>query len=230
MQNQGEKQQNLLIALQNAFGEKLREISVGDMVTIVISREDLIAVCKKLYQEQAFQFHQLTDLCGVDYLNYGVDDWRTVDTTETGYSRGVKAAEHKPIVWDKPRYGVVYHLLSLVNNQRLRIKVFLEPEPVIASVIDIWSAVNWYEREAYDLYGIIFEGHPDLRRLLTDYGFSGHPFRKDFPLIGEVEMRYDAATQRCVYEPVSINPRVLVPKVIREDHRYLVEEPGEKHA
>lgn len=230
MQSPGEKQQNLLIALQNAFGEKLREISVGDMVTIVVSREDLIFVCKALYQESAFQFHQLTDVCGVDYLNYGADDWRTTETTETGYSRGVQEKQQPCVVWDKPRYGVVYHLLSLVNNQRLRLRVFLEPEPVIPSVIDIWSSANWYEREAYDLYGIVFEGHPDLRRLLTDYGFSGHPFRKDFPLIGEVEMRYDAATQRCVYEPVSIQPRVLVPKVIREDHRYLVEEPGEKHA
>ncbi len=230
MSNPSEKQQNLLIALQNAFGEKLREISVGDMLTIVISREDLIPICKTLYQEPAFQFHQLTDLCGVDYLNYGVDDWRTTETTETGYSRGVQVTPQRVGVWDRPRYAVVYHLLSLVNNQRLRVRVFLEPEPAINSVIDIWNGANWYEREAYDLYGIVFEGHPDLRRLLTDYGFSGHPFRKDFPLIGEVEMRYDAATQRCIYEPVSIQPRVLVPKVIREDHRYLVEEPGEKHA
>jgi NADH-quinone oxidoreductase subunit C len=225
-----EKQQNLLIALQNAFGENLREVSVGDMVTIATTREHLIPICKTLYKEEAFQFHQLSDLCGVDYLYYGADDWRTTETTETGYSRGVQNLQQRPLVWDKPRFAVVYHLLSLVKNQRLRLRVFLEPEPVIDSVIDIWSSANWYEREAYDLYGIIFEGHPDLRRLLTDYGFSGHPFRKDFPLIGEVEMRYDAAMQRCVYEPVSIQPRVLVPKVIREDNRYKVEEPGEKHA
>jgi NADH-quinone oxidoreductase subunit C len=230
MQTHADKQQNLIIALQNTFGEKLREIAVGDMVTIVISREHLLSFCKTLYQEPIFQFHQLTDLCGVDYLNYGADDWRTTETTETGYSRGVQGMEQKLMVWDKPRYAVVYHLLSLVHNQRLRVRVLLEPEPVIDSVIDIWSAANWYEREAYDLYGIVFEGHPDLRRLLTDYGFSGHPFRKDFPLIGEVEMRYDAASQRCIYEPVSIQPRVLVPKVIREDHRYMVEEPGVKNA
>ena len=127
---------------------------------------------------------------------------------------------HRVIPWDKPRYGVVYHLLSRAFNQRLRIKVYLEPEPVIPSVNNIWPSANWYEREAFDLFGVVFDGHPDLRRILTDYGFSGHPFRKDFPLIGEVEMRYDAEKEQCIYEPVSIQERVLVPKVIRQDNRY----------
>ncbi len=225
-----EKQQALLVALQQTFGNKLKNATIKDMVTVDVAAEDLLAVCRTLYHESQFQFNQLTDLCGVDYLDYGRTEWRTQETTESGYSRGVELTKEQVISWDKPRYGVIYHLLSLPNNLRIRLRVFLDPEPSVSSVIDIWNAANWFEREAYDLFGIIFEGHPDLRRLLTDYGFVGHPFRKDFPLIGEVELRYDATQQRCVYEPVSIQPRVLVPKVIREDHRYLVENPsGEQH-
>ena len=225
-----EKQQNLISALQTTFGATIRQVVAGDMVTVEVLPQDLLSVCRILHRDEPFAFNQLIDLCGVDYLEYGMTEWRTQDTTESGYSRGVEIHKEPVLVWDKPRYGVVYHLLSLTHNQRLRLRVLLEPEPIVDSVIDIWNAANWYEREAYDLYGIIFEGHPDLRRLLTDYGFTGHPFRKDFPLIGEVELRYDATQQRCVYEPVSIQPRVLVPKVIREDHRYLVENPGgEQH-
>jgi NADH-quinone oxidoreductase subunit C len=225
-----EKQQALLTALNETFGSRLQQATIEDMVTIDIASTDLLAVGRTLYHEPSFLFNQLTDLCGVDYLEYGRSEWRTQETTESGYSRGVELTKEQLTPWDKPRYAVIYHLLSLPNNQRLRLRVFLDPEPVVPSVIDIWSAANWFEREAYDLYGIVFDGHPDLRRLLTDYGFIGHPFRKDFPLIGEVELRYDANQQRCVYEPVSIQPRVLVPKVIREDHRYVVENPsGEQH-
>ncbi len=222
------KPQDLLLALQQTFGDKMQPLTIEDMVTADVAPENLLSVCTRLRDDPQFQFAQLTDLCGVDYLEYGESEWRTQDTTESGFSRGVEATEEQILSWNKPRYGVVYHLLSLTHNQRLRLRVLVNPEPVVPSVIDIWSAANWYEREAYDLYGIVFDGHPDLRRLLTDYGFVGHPFRKDFPLIGEVELRYDAAQQRCVYEPVSIQPRVLVPKVIREDHRYLVENPAEK--
>ncbi len=228
--NQQEKQQILLIALQERFGEKLLQLTTGDMVTVELSPENLIEVCTTLLKEDIFFFEQLIDLCGVDYLQYGTDNWRTQETTETGYSRGVELTPDPVVGWNKPRYGVVYHLLSLRNNQRLRLRVLVDPEPLVPSVIDIWNSANWYEREAYDLFGIVFDGHPDLRRLLTDYGFVGHPFRQDFPLIGEVELRYDANQQRCVYEPVSIRPRVLVPRVIREDHRYEVEDPtGEIH-
>jgi NADH-quinone oxidoreductase subunit C len=230
MQNQVERQQNLLRELQQTFGDQLQNLKTGDMVSADIDAQNLLAVGKVLHYDEPFNFEQLTDLCGVDYLEYGTTEWRTQETTESGYSRGVEPKSEQVLGWNKPRYAVVYHLLSLSHNQRMRLRVFLEPEPVVPSVIDIWNAANWYEREAYDLFGIVFDGHPDLRRLLTDYGFVGHPFRKDFPLIGEVELRYDATQQRCVYEPVSIQPRVLVPKVVREDHRYIVENPsGEIH-
>lgn len=230
MQTFLEKQKNLAAALTLVFGEKISQLTIKDMVTADVAPSDLLFVCRALQHDLSFQFEQLIDLCGVDYLEYGLTEWRTQEATESGFSRAVEANPERVLAWDKPRYGVIYHLLSVNLNQRLRLRVFLEPEPCVDSVIDIWSCANWYEREAYDLYGIVFDGHPDLRRLLTDYGFVGHPFRKDFPLIGEVELRYDAAQQRCVYEPVSIQPRVLVPKTIRGDHRYLVENPtGEVH-
>jgi NADH-quinone oxidoreductase subunit C len=198
-------------------------VAQDGMVTLELSPEALLAVCRTLSRDPAFDFAMLIDLCGVDYLEYGCQAWRTEDTTTSGFSRGV---EHPPElernrVWEKPRFAVVYHLLSLSHNQYVRIRVFLSEEALILpSVTPIWSAANWYEREAFDLFGIVFEGHPDLRRLLTDYGFVGHPFRKDFPLIGEVELRYDALQGRCVYEPVSIQERVLVPRVVRSDNRY----------
>jgi NADH-quinone oxidoreductase subunit C len=226
---QTQKNQDLVTALQQTFGDQLKYLKIEDWVTIEVAPENLLSVCRTLQQQPDFKFEQLTDLCGVDFLEYGKTEWRTEETTESGFSRGVEIMEEQVLPWNKQRYGVIYHLLSLTYNQRIRIRVLLAPEPTIPSVYDIWNAANWYEREAYDLYGIVFEGHPDLRRLLTDYGFKGHPFRKDFPLIGEVELRYDATQQRCVYEPVSIPPRVLTPKAIRNDHRYQVENPeGEK--
>lgn len=167
-----------------------------------------------------FGFEMLIDLCGVDYLHYGVDEWATTHATHQGFERGVRPISlvHPNSKWTKPRLAVVYHLLSLSKNQRLRVRAFVSNEqPVIDSVTSIWSGANWYEREVFDLFGILFQGHPDLRRLLTDYGFIGHPFRKDFPLSGNVEVRFDKAQNRVIYEPVDIVPRVLVPKVIREE-------------
>ncbi|MBI4937434.1 MAG: NADH-quinone oxidoreductase subunit C, partial [Nitrosomonadales bacterium] len=175
-------------------------------------------------------FTILIDVCGVDYSEYGITEWQTDAATGQGFSRGVdvQTAGHlhqrdEDLSVEQPaatrRFAAVYHLLSISHNQRLRVRCFAPDDdlPVIPSVTDIWTSANWYEREAFDLYGIIFEGHPDLRRILTDYGFIGHPFRKDFPLSGNVEVRYDAEKQRVVYEPVSIEPRVLVPKVIRDE-------------
>lgn len=213
--------QTLATAVEKQLGAFIQNVTVKDMLTLEVSPEDLLTVCKCLRDELPFHFEQLVDICAVDYLDYGYTHWRTEETTLTGFSRGVDVTDRERVVpWDKSRFGVVYHLLSVSKNHRIRIKVYLPVEPLVPSVIDIWASANWYEREAFDLFGVYFEGHPDLRRLLTDYGFKGHPFRKDFPLIGEVEMRYDAAEARCVYEPVSIMPRTLVPKVIREDNRY----------
>ncbi len=167
-------------------------------VTIEVRREDLHRVCLALRDDPAFAFEQLMDVCGVDYATYGAE-------SPAGARQG-------------PRFAVVYHLLSIRHNARLRLRTWLDGEPpVVDSVTDIWASANWFEREAFDLFGIVFEGHPDLRRILTDYGFIGHPFRKDFPLIGHVEMRYDPDKKRVVYQPVSIDARVLVPRVIREE-------------
>jgi NADH-quinone oxidoreductase subunit C len=200
-------------------------IQLGEL-TIEIAEEHLYKFCRRLYDIPQFSFEQLIDLCGVDYLEYGLYDWATERTTSTGFSRGVeKIGDEKLTAWQGPRFAVVYHLLSLTHNQRLRIRTFAEGEPPkVHSVVGIWDAANWFEREAYDLFGIIFIDHPDLRRILTDYGFVGHPFRKDFPLIGEVEPRYDAREGKVINEPVSIPPRTLVPKVIREDTRYIADE------
>lgn len=223
--------ETLAKVVQEQLGSSIQDIAIKDMVTIEVSVENLLAISTKLRDEAPFQFEELVDICGVDYIDYGYSDWRTEETTATGFSRGVDNSKRERVVpWDKPRFAVVYHLLSVSKNQRIRLKVFLPGEPLVPSVIDIWASANWYEREAFDLFGIYFDGHPDLRRLLTDYGFKGHPFRKDFPLIGEVEMRYDAAQARCVYEPVSIVPRVTVPKVIREDNRYYYEQVAKEVA
>jgi len=197
--------------------------------TLEIPADDLTTVCLALRDETEFLFTMLIDVCGVDYLTYGDVEWETVTATGTGFSRGVeRAGDYTPStgkVGDNAgnrRYSVVYHLLSVENNQRLRVKVYLPAEePIVDSVVEIWSSANWYEREAFDLFGILFRSHPDLRRILTDYGFIGHPFRKDFPLAGNVEMRYDPEKQRVIYEPVSITPRTLVPRVKRDDNRYL---------
>jgi NADH-quinone oxidoreductase subunit C len=182
----------------------------------------LLAVCRTLREQQALRFEMLMDLAGVDYLHYGRDDWETSEATHSGFSRARVAQSAPPDPAAPGRFAVVYNLLSVSCNQRLRLKVRCpdSSEPVLDSVVEVWASANWFEREAFDLFGILFRGHPDLRRLLTDYGFIGHAFRKDFPLIGNVEVQYDPDKQRVVYRPVSIEPRVLVPKVIRHDHRY----------
>jgi NADH-quinone oxidoreductase subunit C len=210
--------------LQTRFATHVQscQITYGQ-ITLEIPHEQIHEVCQALRDEPAFAFEELLDVCGVDYLTYGFTQWQTEETTLTGFSRAVEPMGTDQVIpWTKPRFAVVYHLLSLQHNHRIRLRTFAPDEPpMVDSVVDIWASANWFEREAFDLYGILFKGHPDLRRILTDYGFIGHPFRKDFPLIGNVEMRYDATLQRCVYEPVSIQPRTLVPKVIRQDHRYL---------
>lgn len=225
------KAKALLEQLQERFGDRLRDaVLLLDEVTIELAPEDLLDTCRALRDERVFGFEQLVDVCGVDYLNFGVDEWATEETTSTGFSRGVdpKTAGRLPgleedLSVETPqqdrRFAAVYHLLSVTHNHRLRIRVFAPDQqlPVIPSVVEIWNGASWFEREAFDLFGILFEGHPDLRRILTDYGFIGHPFRKDFPLSGNVEVRYDPEKQRVVYQPVSIEPRVLVPKVIRGD-------------
>jgi len=175
-----------------------REYSVHEHVnelTLVIARADMLEVMRLLRDDYNLLFEQLIDVCGVDYQGYGDG------------------------AWQGKRFAAVYHLLSVNKNQRLRVRVFAEDDefPVVDSVIDIWPSANWFEREAFDLFGIIFEGHPDLRRILTDYGFVGHPFRKDFPLTGYVEMRYDPDQKRVVYQPVSIEEREITPRTIRED-------------
>ena len=236
--------------LQQRFGESLQAIvdSVGE-VTVEMAPDALLEVATALRDEPGFAFEILMDVCGVDYANYGRDEWATEESTTSGFSRGVEAATAgrltavtEDLVVEKPRqskrFAAVYHLLSISKNRRLRLKVFAPDDdlPVIPSVIAIWNSADWYEREAFDLYGILFDGHPDLRRLLTDYGFVGHPFRKDFPLSGNVEVIYDAEKKRVVYQPVSIEPRVLVPKVIRSgpadavDLTQLVEEADEATA
>jgi NADH-quinone oxidoreductase subunit C len=198
-------------------------------VTLEVAADDIKPVCTALRDEPEFAFEELIDLCGVDYLAYGDVEWETIGATGTGFSRGVERLPDGALApklegenATSRRFAVAYHLLSVKNNQRLRVKAYLPSDaPLIDSVVDIWSSANWYEREAFDLFGIMFRSHPDLRRILTDYGFIGHPFRKDFPLIGQVEMRYDPEKERVVYEPVSIEPRTLVPKVKRADHRYI---------
>lgn len=215
--------QVLVEQLNTKFGTLIESVTVSeiDEVTVVVPSKNILEVCKTLRDDSTFSFEQIVDLCGVDYLTYGSTEWQTEAATETGFSRGRVSETNAAHKWTQPRFAVVYHLLSYKHNSRLRIRAFVEEDmPRLDSVISVWRCVDWYEREAFDLYGIIFEGHPDLRRLLTDYGFIGHPFRKDFPLIGNVEMRYDEEKQRVVYEPVSIEERTLVPRVIRDDLRH----------
>lgn len=218
-------------------GKVRRVASLPDELAYEVAPGALLSVCRTLRDAAEFKFELLMDVAGVDYLDYGHDEWQTSSATRSGFSRGRTArppgqggfsddsnvgTETAPPA-ARARYTVAYQLLSLKHNRRVRLRAPCEDdegEPVIDSVVDIWASANWFEREAFDLFGILFRGHPDLRRILTDYGFIGHPFRKDFPLIGNVEVRYDVDKKRVVYEPVSIEPRVLVPKVIREDHRY----------
>jgi NADH-quinone oxidoreductase subunit C len=209
--------------LQERLAQHFPDIKIDeacDEITLEIASDKLLSVCQTLRDDADFGFAQLMDLCVVDYFSYGCDDWETTDATRTGFSRGVEAV-HTQSTWQKPRFAVIYHLLSLQNNWRLRIRTFcVDAHLVVPSVMPIWASAQWYEREAFDLFGVLFDGHPDLRRILTDYGFIGHPFRKDFPLSGHVEVRYDPETKRVIYQAVSIEPRILVPKVIRDDSRY----------
>ena len=215
--------------LSKRFTSALNITSAFGETTIEVAPQDVLKICKSLRDDSEFLFEQLIDLCGVDYLAFGDVEWETIEATGLGFSRGVtRMLDGTPppgkvgVNATSRRFAVVYHLLSVKNNERLRVKVYLpNTEPVVDSVINIWSSANWFEREAFDLYGILFKSHPDLRRILTDYGFIGHPFRKDFPLTGHVEMRYDNEKQRVVYEPVTVEPRTLVPKVKRDDHRYI---------
>ncbi len=186
----------LAAALPPVLGDRLTSVVVDrGEATAVVRAADLGATLRRLRDRPELGFAMLIDLCGIDYSTYG-------------------GGTH-----DGPRFAVVYHLLSLANNWRLRVRTFVPDDdfPVVASSIDVWPAANWFEREAFDLYGIVFTGHPDLRRLLTDYGFVGHPFRKDFPLSGHVEVRYDPEQGRVIYQPVSIEPREVTPRIIRED-------------
>jgi NADH-quinone oxidoreductase subunit C len=230
------------------FAQRLRDRFPGAAVTVAeprgettleASAQDWLATCQALRDE--FGFEQLVAVSGVDYLGYGSDEWDTDGVSNGGFSRGVEGQGTGRFGWgEQPsqedaggispmtiapqrRFAAVLHLLSYANNQRLRVRCFAADDllPVVPSVTGLWAGANWFEREAFDLYGIVFEGHPDLRRILTDYGFVGHPFRKDFPLIGNVEVRYDEERRRVVYEPVtSVEPRIGVPRVIRDDARY----------
>lgn len=214
--------------LKQKFSDQLETITIQNLeITLEVKSRDLLEVANVLKEDPTLKFEMLMDICGVDYLEYGVSSWVTHKATLEGFSRGVEVQnpleiEDQPAKKNRSRFAVVYHLLSVTHNHRLRLRTYAEGEPPrVPSVIAIWNSANWYEREAFDLFGIYFENHPDLRRLLTDYGFIGHPFRKDFPLIGTVEVHYSAAEQRVVYAPVSIQPRTLVPKTISKDSRYL---------
>jgi NADH-quinone oxidoreductase subunit C len=221
-----ERYETLAARIEERFGEQLRRVpSTCGELTYELGRDDLIEVATALRNEGDFGFEMLMDVCGIDYLTFGDDEWKTSEATDTGFSRGV---QREPVIldeadaFDERRFAVVYHLLSLQHNLRLRLRVFTGASnpPMVKSVVDIWNGANWFEREAFDLFGILFEGHPDLRRILTDYGFIGHPFRKDFPVSGNVEVHYDESEGRVVYRPVEIEPRTGVPRVIRDDNRY----------
>ncbi|KAA0179690.1 MULTISPECIES: NADH-quinone oxidoreductase subunit C [Cupriavidus] len=191
------KLDTLKSALEKALGNRIGKLVESfDQLTLIVKADDYLEVARILRDDPSLRFEQLIDLCGVDYSTYGDG------------------------AWDGPRFAAISHLLSLTHNWRLRVRVFAPDDdmPVIPSLIDVWNSVNWFEREAFDFFGIIFEGHPDLRRILTDYGFVGHPFRKDFPVSGYVEMRYDPEQKRVIYQPVTIEPRELTPRVIREEN------------
>jgi NADH-quinone oxidoreductase subunit C len=220
--------ESLSRAIAAALPEKMRAVvNHTRELTYETPAERLLEVAAVLRDAPHLKFEMCMDVCGVDYLEHGRAEWKTQDATTSGFSRGVSR-------WAAPdgtreeaaaagrRFAVVYHLLSISLNQRLRLRVFCadDVEPMVDSVAGIWAGVDWFERETFDMFGILFKGHPDLRRLLTDYGFIGHPFRKDFPLSGNVEVRYDPEKGRVVYQPVTIDSRVLVPKVIRHDNRY----------
>ncbi|MCF6768083.1 NADH-quinone oxidoreductase subunit C [Thiotrichales bacterium 19S11-10] len=222
----GSKESQHLSTLLDSLKDKHKALIKDSVVnynelTLITTKDHVIGLLSVLKNEYAFEV--LIDVSGIDYLAYGYDQWQT-EASSVGFSRGVdqkanflvKEQSNHPL-----RFAVSYHLLSVSRNQRLRVKVYLEEDSLmLSSCVDLWPAANWHEREVFDLFGIIFENHPDLRRILTDYGFIGYPFRKDFPLTGHVEMRYDQNLKRVVYEPVEIEERVLVPRVIRHDNRY----------
>ncbi|CAM4408099.1 MAG: NADH-quinone oxidoreductase chain 5 [Legionellaceae bacterium] len=215
---------SLEIQLNTRLGNYIQKsVIANNELTLEVAPTALYSLCLTLRDDSDFQFEQLIDICGIDYAHYGLSEWETSTATCSGFERGVtnEFLQEKTIPFPS-RFAVIYHFLSLTHNHRIRLKVFVpDSMPMVDSIIDIWPAANWFEREAFDLYGILFNNHPDLRRILTDYGFIGHPFRKDFPLIGNVEVRYDAELGRVIYEPVtSIQPRTLVPKTIRDDNRY----------
>ena len=220
-------------ALSARFGKTLTRIpSTCSELTFEVRSDALVECCRALRTEDSWQFEQLIDITGVDYLDYGRAEWSAREATNSGFSRGVSRHDTGPLEPPERRFAAVYHLLSVTHNRRLRLRAYCEgmEPPILDSVVGVWSSADWFEREAFDLFGILFRGHPDLRRLLTDYGFIGHPFRKDFPLTGNVEVRYDEAQGRVVYEPVQIAPRTLVPRVIRNDNRYdeaLKDAPGD---
>ncbi len=224
--------QLLLTRIQERFSGNIEsaEILLGEL-HVTVQPAQCYELCLALRDETGFEFKMLADFTAVDYLHYGLAEWQTISASSHAFSRAVNREEPVAhIVWDKPRFGLVYQLLSLSLNQRLTLKTFIDEGTVLRSVVDIWPGANWPEREVFDMFGIVFDGHPDLRRLLTDYGFVGHPFRKDFPVSGHVEVRYDAKVGRVVYGPVEIEPRVLVPKVIRNDSRYVgLDKEGVKH-
>lgn len=226
--------ESLLERLRDRFGDALTGSTLDrGQVTIEVAADRALEIFTALRDEAEFAFEQLMDVAGVDYAAYGKTEWATETTTFVGFGRAVEpttSGRSEEVVRRlgedadrSKRFAAAYQLQSIARNQRLRVRVYAPDDelPVVPSVVDIWNSANWYEREAFDLFGIVFEGHPDLRRILTDYGFVGHPFRKDFPLIGNVEMRYDPEQGRVVYQPVSIESRSLVPRVIRDDFRYL---------
>lgn len=217
-----ERTQELFEKIRTRFvGRIINCTSNNGEITLEVKTAEALPLFQALRDE--YQFEQLVDLCGVDYQTYGVGDWDT-QASATGFSRAAGSATKldQEIGGFLARFAVVYHLLSISQNLRVRVRVFAEGDiPTVKSVIEVWQVADWFEREAFDLYGILFEGHPDLRRILTDYGFIGHPFRKDFPLSGTMEMRYDTSQGRVIYQPVEIDERTLVARTLREDNRFL---------
>jgi len=212
----------------NTIRELLQELVIdyveSDMITLTVDKSNLKKVLKILKESKNLEFTQLTDLCAVDLIEYGKSEWETNETTSKGYNRGIKPQSHSRIDFvseeakEEYKLCVVYHLLSMNLNQRIRVKCNLEDDSlIIPSTTEIFASADWYEREAYDLFGVLFEGHKDLRRILTDYGFIGHPFRKKFPLIGNTQVTYDPEQKKVVNVPVDISSRTLVPKVIRKN-------------
>ena len=196
----------------------LRVHSLPDELCYEVQPANLKKVCLALRDDPALKFEILIDLAGIDYLDYATTEWKTFSATSSGFSRGVNRGAVR-VPHDGARFAVAYQLLSVTHNHRVRLRARCEDaeDPLIDSVVDVWPGANWFEREAFDMFGILFTGHPDLRRILTDYGFIGHPFRKDFPVSGHVEMRYDPERQRVIYQPVTIEPREITPRIIREE-------------